>query len=173
MTNLLDDVLLIGKAEAGKLEFQPKLLDISQFCRDLVEEVQVTTQSHTINFGTQDELNNFDGLVDEKLLRHIITNLLTNAVKYSPQGKEVNFNLKCDRNQATFSIQDRGIGVSIEDQQQLFESFYRGKNVSNIPGTGLGLAIVKKSVDLHRGTITVKSQLEVGTTFIVTLPLNQ
>ncbi len=173
MTNLLDDVLLIGKAEAGKLEFQPKLLDISQFCRDLVEEVQVTTQSHTINFGTQDQLDNFDGLIDEKLLRHIITNLLTNAVKYSPQGKEVNFNLKCDRNQATFSIQDRGIGISIEDKQQLFESFHRGKNVSNIPGTGLGLAIVKKSVDLHRGTITVESQLEVGTTFTVTLPLKQ
>jgi signal transduction histidine kinase len=135
--------------------------------------VQVTTQSHTINFGTQDQLDNFDGLIDEKLLRHIVTNLLTNAVKYSPQGKEVNFNLKCDRNQATFSIQDRGIGIFIEDQQQLFESFHRGKNVSNIPGTGLGLAIVKKSVDLHRGTITVESQLEVGTTFTVTLPLKQ
>ena len=94
-------------------------------------------------------------------------------MKYSPQGKEVDFNLKCDRNLATFSIQDGGIGISVEDQQQLFESFHRGKNVSNIPGTGLGLAIVKKSVDLHRGTITIESQLEVGTTFTVTLPLNQ
>ncbi len=173
MTNLLDDVLIIGKAEAGKLEFQPKLLDINQFCRDLVEEVQVTTQSHTINFRTQHQVDNFNGLIDEKLLRHIITNLLTNAVKYSPQAKEVNFNLKGDLHQATFSIQDGGIGISIEDQQQLFESFHRGKNVSNIPGTGLGLAIVKKSVDLHQGTISVESQLEVGTTFIVTLPLNQ
>jgi PAS domain S-box-containing protein len=173
MTNLLDDVLLIGKAEAGKLEFQPKLLDIIQFCRDLVEEVQVTTQSHTINFCPQEQGNKIDGLIDEKLLRHIITNLLTNAVKYSPQGKEVIFSLSCDRDRAIFSIQDKGIGISEEDKQKLFESFHRGKNVSNIPGTGLGLAIVKKSVDLHGGTITIDSQLEVGTTFTVTLPLNQ
>lgn len=173
MTNLLDDVLLIGKAEAGKLEFQPKLLDIIQFCRDLVEEVQVTTQTHTINFCIQEQLDSIDGLIDEKLLRHIITNLLTNAVKYSPQGKEVSFNLICDRTSAVFLIQDGGIGISPEDRQKLFESFHRGKNVSNIPGTGLGLAIVKKSVDLHGGTITVQSQLEVGTTFTVTLPLSQ
>lgn len=173
MTNLLDDVLLIGKAEAGKLEFQPKLLDIIQFCSDLVEEVQVTTQSHTIIFYPQDQLDKISGLIDEKLLRHIITNLLTNAVKYSPQGKEVIFNLNCDRDRAIFSIQDGGIGISVEDKQQLFESFHRGKNVSNIPGTGLGLAIVKKSVDLHGGTINVDSQLDVGTTFTVTLPLNQ
>jgi PAS domain S-box-containing protein len=173
MTNLLDDVLLIGKAEAGKLEFQPKLLDIIQFCRDLVEEVQVTTQSHTINFCTQELGDKIDGFIDEKLLRHIITNLLTNAVKYSPQGKEVIFDLSCDRTSVIFSIQDRGIGISVEDKQQLFESFHRGKNVSNIPGTGLGLAIVKKSVDLHQGSITIDSQLNIGTTFTVTLPLNQ
>ncbi len=173
MTNLLDDVLLIGKAEAGKLEFQPKLLDIVQFCRDLVEEVQITTQTHTINFCIPEQIGKLDGLIDEKLLRHILTNLLTNAVKYSPQGREVNFDLRCDRELAVFSIQDRGIGISIEDQQKLFESFHRGRNVSNIPGTGLGLAIVKKSVDLHGGTIAVHSQLEVGTTFTVTLPLNK
>lgn len=173
MTSLLDDVLLIGKAEAGKLEFQPKLLDIVQFCRDLVEEVQVTTQTHTINFYIHEQLDKIDGLIDEKLLRHIMTNLLTNAVKYSPQGKEVNFNLSCDRTSTIFSIQDGGIGISVEDKQKLFESFHRGRNVSNIPGTGLGLAIVKKSVDLHGGIITVESQLDVGTTFVVTLPLNQ
>ncbi len=172
MTNLLDDVLLIGKAEAGKLEFQPKLLDIIQLSRDLVEEVQVTTQSHRINLCTRGQLAKLDGLIDEKLLRHIITNLLTNAVKYSPQGKEVNFDLSCDRQQVIFAIQDGGIGISSEDRQQLFESFHRGKNVSNIPGTGLGLAIVKKSVDLHGGTIDVQSQLNVGTTFTVTLPLS-
>ncbi|MBW4664305.1 MAG: PAS domain S-box protein [Chroococcus sp. CMT-3BRIN-NPC107] len=173
MTGLLDDVLLIGKAEAGKLEFQPKLLDIIQLSRDLVEEVQVTTQTHIINFCIQEQWDKLDGFIDEKLFRHIITNLLTNAVKYSPQGKEVTFNLKRDRTSTIFSIQDGGIGISVEDQQKLFESFHRGKNVSNIPGTGLGLAIVKKSVDLHGGTIIVASQLEVGTTFVVTLPLNQ
>jgi signal transduction histidine kinase len=172
MTSLLDDVLLIGKADAGKLEFQPKPIDIIQFCRDLVEEVQVTTTSHTINFCIQEQLSQLEGLIDDKLLRHIIINLLTNAVKYSPEGREVIFDLKCDRTSAIFAIQDRGIGISVEDQQKLFESFHRGQNVSNIPGTGLGLAIVKKSVDLHGGTITVQSQLEVGTKFTVVLPLN-
>ncbi len=172
MTGLLDDVLLIGKAEAGKLEFQPKLIDIIQFCRDLVEEVQVTTTSHTISLCIQEQLSKMEGMIDDKLLRHIIINLLTNAVKYSPEGREVIFDLKCDRTSAIFAIQDEGIGISVEDQQKLFESFHRGKNVSNIPGTGLGLAIVKKSVDLHGGTITVQSQLEVGTKFTVILPLN-
>ncbi len=111
--------------------------------------------------------------MDEKLLRHILTNLLTNAVKYSLQGGTVQFNLGCNYEAAVFSIQDQGIGISPEDQEKLFETFHRGKNVSNIPGTGLGLAIVKKSVDLHNGKIAVNSELGVGTTFTVTLPLNK
>nr|WP_238993846.1 sensor histidine kinase [Calothrix sp. PCC 6303] len=98
-------------------------------------------------------------------------NLLSNAVKYSPPDSTVTFRLASDEKQATFEIQDQGIGIPSDDLPRLFESFHRATNVGNIQGTGLGLAIVKNCVDIHQGTITIKSQLGTGTTFIVTLPL--
>lgn len=170
MTELLNDVLLIGKAEADKLEFEPTPLNLVQFCRDLVEDMQVTTATHTIAFCTQGQCTN--ACMDEKLLRHILVNLLSNAIKYSPQGDIVHFDLVCNQEVATFHVRDQGIGIPKADQAQLFDSFRRASNVGTISGTGLGLAIVKKSVDLHNGEITVASEVEVGTTFTVTLPLN-
>jgi PAS domain S-box-containing protein len=171
MTHLLNDVLLIGKAEAGKLEYNPELLDLDRFCHSLVDEIQIATKSHTIIFvshldsGTQ-------VYMDEKLLRHILSNLLSNAVKYSPQGGTVNFDLVREQEEVVFRIQDQGIGIPIEDRAQLFNSFHRASNVGTISGTGLGLAIVKKAVDLHGGKITVDSEVGIGTTFIISLPLH-
>lgn len=171
MTQLLNDVLLIGKAEAGKLEFIPVSLDLAQFCHDLVEELQFSSgKQHTIAFCSQGDCTNVCG--DEKLLRYILSNLLSNAIKYSPTGGTVNFDLICQQGEAIFHIQDYGIGIPIVDQNQLFNSFHRASNVGTISGTGLGLAIVKKSVALYGGKITLKSEVRVGTTFIVTLPLN-
>jgi signal transduction histidine kinase len=171
MTHLLEDVLVIGKAETGKLEFNPEPLDIEEFCRDLVEEIQLSTRAeYAIAFLCQGQFP--EACMDKNLLRHILTNLLSNAIKYSPQGCTVNFELTEQNGEAIFLIQDQGIGISLEDQQRLFESFYRGKNVGKILGTGLGLTIVKNAVDLHGGQITVISELGVGTTFKVRLPLN-
>ncbi|MBE9189498.1 PAS domain-containing protein [Gloeocapsopsis crepidinum LEGE 06123] len=170
MTSLLNDVLLIGKAEAGKLEFNPQPLDIIQFCSSLVEELQISTTEHQIIFQAQ--YQNLIVCLDEKLLRHILTNLLSNAIKYSPQGCLVHFDLICQKDELVFVIQDEGIGIPKLDQEQLFNSFHRASNVGVISGTGLGLAIVKKSVDLHGGQITVDSEVNRGTTFTVTLPLN-
>jgi len=171
MTRLLNDVLLIGKAEAGKLEFQPTPLDLVKFCYELVEELQISTSTHKIAFHTQNECTT--ACMDEKLLRHIFSNLLSNAIKYSPQGGSVNFDLVCQQEEVIFHVQDRGIGIPIADQAQLFNSFHRASNVGTISGTGLGLAIVKKSVDLHGGKLTVKSEVGAGTTFTVTLPLHK
>lgn len=163
-------MLLIG-TEAGKIECEPTLLNSGKICQDITEEVQaIAGKTHILTFSRVGQSNNV--FIDEKLLRHILNNLLTNAVKYSPEDGTGLFNLICDRKAAVFSIQDRGIGILPEDEK-LFESFHRGTNVSTIPGTGLGLAIVKKSVDLHGGKITVKTEVEVGTTFTVTLPLNK
>lgn len=171
MTRLLNDVLIIGKAEAGKLEFNPVPLDLKEFCQELVEELQLTTgANHTLNFVSQGSYA--DACMDEKLLRHILSNLLSNAIKYSPEGGNVYFSLSCHQGIATFQIQDEGIGIPPEDQQRLFESFHRAKNVGNIPGTGLGLAIVKRSVMAHNGKISVSSEMKKGTTFTVILPLN-
>ena len=169
MIGLLNDVLLIGKAEAGKLEYKPIQLDLIRFCRELVEEVQFTTNNHTVVFYS--ELAEFDAYIDEKLLRHILSNLLSNAIKYSPQGGKVQLELLRQHSIASFSVQDQGIGIPADDLDQLFNSFYRANNVGNISGTGLGLAIVKKSLDLLAGEIMVESEVGVGTRFTVTIPL--
>jgi len=179
MTGLLNDVLLLGKAEAGKLECNPALLDVVQFCCDLIEESQITTESHTINFVSQtncihvNQDNCNKAYLDDKLLRHILSNLLSNAIKYSPQGGIVNFELIWQQGEVIFRIQDQGIGIPVADQAQLFNSFHRASNVGTLSGTGLGLAIVKRSVDLHGGKIAVNSEVGVGTTFTVSLPLHK
>ncbi len=176
MTGLLNDILLLGKAEAGKLEFHPRPLDVVKFCRDLLEEMELTSIHHKIAFRTQTLCTSSECLtttcMDEKLLRHIFSNLLSNAIKYSPEGSTIDFSFVCQQECAVFQIADRGIGIPIADQDKLFDSFHRASNVGTISGTGLGLAIVKKSVDLHGGKLEVNSEVGVGTTITVTLPLN-
>jgi PAS domain S-box-containing protein len=179
MTQLLEDVLTIGKAEAGKLQFKPKPMDLVAFCRQIVESMQafVTYQhtnashKHTLTFVAHGGCTNAQ--MDENLLDHILTNLLSNAIKYSPKGGTVQFDLVCNQSSAVFRIQDTGIGIPTEDLDKLFDSFGRASNVGTIQGTGLGLGIVKKCVDLHGGNIAVESELGIGATFTVTLPLNR
>ncbi len=171
MTQLLNDVLLIGQAEVGKLDFNPHEIDLTQFCRDLIDEMQISNQSHKIAWSSENSCVNT--YMDEKLLRQILSNLLTNAIKYSPQGGIVHFELICTPQSVLLRVQDSGIGIPLTEQAKLFDSFYRATNVGTISGTGLGLAIVKKSVDLHGGKIAVESEIGVGTTFTVTIPLNQ
>ena len=170
MTQLLNDVVLMGEAESGQLEFNPTPLDVKSLCSEIVEEFQLSLdKQHTLAFSVQGDETQAN--LDEKLLRQILINLLSNAVKFSPQGGIVRFDVVCQEGQAIFRIQDEGIGIPPEDREHLFESFYRASNAGTIQGTGLGLAIAKKCVDLHRGQITVESEVGVGTTFMVTLPL--
>jgi PAS domain S-box-containing protein len=172
LKQMLDDLLLIGKAESGRLEFNPALLDVVQFCRNLVEELQVSERNqHAIIFTKQGQCT--DAYMDEKLLRHVLSNLLSNAIKYSPPGSTVRFKLTIRDGEAMFQIQDQGIGIPKEDQERLFEPFHRAQNVGQISGTGLGLAIVKKTVDLQGGKITVNSEVGIGTIFTVTIPYNR
>lgn len=133
--------------------------------------MQFTSNNHTIAFRVQESC--VYGYIDEKLLRHLITNLLSNAIKYSPAGGTVQFELLCDQGEAIFHVQDEGIGIPTEAQDQLFNSFYRASNVGTISGTGLGLAIVKKSVDLLAGKIIVQSEVKVGSKFTVKIPLHR
>ncbi|MBD1212106.1 MAG: PAS domain-containing protein [Dolichospermum circinale Clear-D4] len=171
---LLDDVLMINSVETEKIEFKPETLDIIDFCRRLVREIQGTSYGHVIEFS----LNSSESVLDDslfaefdpKIIRQILTNLLTNAIKYSPGSSTVNFSLNITDKQIVFIVQDYGIGISQTDQVNLFASFYRGSNVGNISGTGLGLAIVKKCVDQHQGKITLESEPKQGTTFKVSIP---
>ncbi|MBE9183905.1 PAS domain S-box protein [Microcoleus sp. LEGE 07076] len=183
MAQLLDDVRLLSSAEAGKLQFNPAPVDLQNFCTELVESIKISYgKNHQINFiyrkptslakkpDRDSEKTQHQPALDPKLLRHILTNLLSNAVKYSPVDSNIYFQLNCNNEKATFKIKDAGIGIPIEDQEQLFESYYRAQNVGKIPGTGLGLSIVKQCVDLHGGQIEFSSETGLGTTFIVTIP---
>ena len=183
MAQLLDDVRLLSSAEAGKLQFNPAPVDLQKFCSELVESIKISYgKNHSINFLCRkatplakktdqelEETQNWPAL-DAKLLRHILTNLLSNAVKYSPIDSNIYFELNYHHQEVTFKIKDAGIGIPLEDQEQLFESYYRAQNVGKIPGTGLGLSIVKQCVDLHGGQIEFSSEPGLGTTFIVTIP---
>ncbi|GAA6621864.1 sensor histidine kinase [Scytonema sp. NUACC26] len=167
---LMDEVLMIERAEAGKLEFDPKPLDLIQFCHDLLAQINLSESSqHTITFVSQGNCKAV--CIDKKLLQPILTNLLSNALKYSPKGSTVDMILSRQDEQVIFQIKDRGIGIPKTDRQLLFEPFHRGENVGDIPGNGLGLAIVKKFVDVHGGEIIVESEVGVGTMFTIALPL--
>lgn len=170
MTQLLEEVLIIGKAEAGMLEFHPEWLDVEDFCRDLVADFEINTSGNQrISFGA--ESTKIIAYMDRKLLRHILSNLVSNALKYSPGETPVVFSLVYGEGEVIFEVQDWGIGIPLSDQPRLFESFHRGTNANNIPGTGLGMSIVKHCVDLHGGQISFVSQVGVGTKFRVVIPL--
>lgn len=171
MSQLLDEVSLLGKADSGRLEREFTLLDLQDLCWQIVEEAQLIAadKQMTIVFTTTGKPT--EALSDENLLRHILGNLLSNAIKYSHLDSIVYFELRFKDQTVVFKIKDEGIGIPLEDQKQLFQSFYRANNVGSIPGTGLGLAIVKKCLEAHGGDITVNSEVGVGTTFTVTLPL--
>jgi signal transduction histidine kinase len=110
-------------------------------------------------------------MLDSKLLSHAFGNLLGNALKYSPAGSEVGFELEATPAGLTFLVSDQGIGIPEPDHARIFESFHRGRNVGNVEGTGLGLAIVKQCVELHGGTVDFESAPGKGSTFIVCLPV--
>ncbi|MBD2256841.1 ATP-binding protein [Pseudanabaena sp. FACHB-2040] len=172
MTALLDDVLAVGKVEMSGLAANAPLLEIEPFCRKLIEEIKVGTgTNHIVQVDCEDE--RLMASVNESLLRQVLTNLVSNAIKYSAPQSTVWLKLKCQAEAVIFQVQDEGIGIPSVDQTRLFESFYRASNVGKIPGTGLGLAIVKQVVEQAGGTISVTSEVDVGTTFTVTLPTNK
>lgn len=172
MKAMLNDILVLEQAEAGRVQFEPDPLDLRSFCEGLLDEMRLNDQNkHRLVFESQPAHGEMVGRMDSRLLRQIFTNLLSNALKYSPKGSEVRFRLTVNESIASFEIQDQGIGIPAADQSHLFEAFHRGKNVGMIAGNGLGLAIVKQSVEMHQGQIDITSQEHQGTTVRLTLPL--
>jgi PAS domain S-box-containing protein len=169
MAVIMEEVLLIGSFDAGKMEFKPAPLDLLSFVRKLVDEVlSATGQRCPIQLSTFEIPAEMQA--DDRLLRHIFTNLLTNAVKYSDAGRPVQFEIKGVSGEIVCAIRDQGIGIPEADREWLFNAFHRGHNVDERPGTGLGLVIVKRCVDLHGGRIDVVSKVGEGTTVTVRLP---
>lgn len=170
LTNLLENILTLGKSESGNFEFSPKLINIVAFCEEIIDSWRLTLkEQYEVKFLTNTK--SFSANLDEQLLWHLLNNLLSNAVKYSPQGSKISLLLTCEESSVCLQVKDQGIGIPPEFQAKLFEPFQRANNAATIPGTGLGLAIVKRCVDLHKGTIYVDNTLSEGTNFVVRLPL--
>jgi signal transduction histidine kinase len=172
MMEMLDAILVIGRSDAGLLEFNPKPLLIEPFCVSVVEAVSLAnTQSQRVHYaGTPGVL---PVIADESLLRHMLENLLGNALKYSPNGGEVRLDVTRENHELVFDVRDQGIGISAEDQEHLFDTFNRGSNVGTIAGTGLGLAIVRRAVQLHGGTLSLHSEVGMGSCFTVRIPVQE
>lgn len=167
--NLLTDILTLTRAEAGKLECNPELMEIESFCLNLVEDIQFGSgRQHSIKFVSLGQCTH--ALLDEKLLYSILSNLLSNAIKYSSEKGEIYFAVWCEPEAINFQIKDEGIRIPLEDRQALYEPFHRGQNVGDVAGTELGLAVVKKCLKLHGGQISVESEEGTGMTFTVKSP---
>jgi PAS domain S-box-containing protein len=172
MVQLLEDALSIGLRDAGTSTLQPTQVDLVAFCQHLIQDLQSSLGwEHRLELDWHAQESWV--CLDSKLLRQILNNLLGNAIKYSAPGSTVTLRVNHRDDRLQFQVQDQGIGIPQEEQQHLFNDFYRAGNVGAVTGTGLGLAIVKNSVERYGGAITVASNLGVGTTFTVTLPLPQ
>jgi signal transduction histidine kinase len=169
MSKLVDDILFVGKSEAGKLPFAPQTFDVCLLCNEYITECEKGIGFHhkTVREIPSTPLEIY---ADKKLTQLIFNNLLTNAYKYSPEDSEVRINVGSEGNDVVIRVKDAGIGIPAEDIPNLFKSFHRGKNVGEIQGTGLGLAMVERAVEQHGGTISVESIERKGTTFEVRLP---
>lgn len=173
MNALLEDVLIISRAESGRQQLKLVPLDLEEFCLQIIQELSAIYPKKQINFiySLSQKLINLDRVT----LRHILNNLLSNALKYSPSGETVDLKISIKQEKAlqviVIEVSDRGIGIPPESQKHLFESFYRASNVGNTPGTGLGLSIVSKAVELYQGKIAIDSEPGRGTKITVTLPI--
>ena len=168
MDRMLDDILIIGRAEAGVLRPSPAQMNLEEFCRHLVESLEHSSaRSHCIRYSFSGDP---EVTLDERLLSEVVGNLLSNALKYSPPGSQVHFDVVANDEQCRFEVKDEGIGIPEADIPRLFQSFFRASNADQIKGSGLGLAVVKKALDVQNGKIEVQSRLGHGTKFVVYVP---
>ncbi len=169
LTKLMNDILVIGRLESGKIIFDPVDVDLKSLINDLIQERDIdTNDDRTIKFSCSGEERSFFG--DPNLLRHAISNLISNAFKYSKGSSSPEIQLSFRNEKINIVVKDFGMGIPKEEQASLFDSFFRATNVSNIQGTGLGLIIVKQFIEIHHGIVTVESALNEGTRVTLEFP---
>ena len=169
MTEMLDDVLTLNRIHAKRVEVRLVNTDLRQFVQNVIEEIHVGDRdAHRFELQLPAAATPF--VTDTHLLHHILSNLLSNAVRYSPAGTRVTVQLEVDDVQARLTVQDEGIGIPTADHARIFEPFERGSNVGTIKGTGLGLNIVKRMTELLGGTIALESPAGGGTRFRLGFP---
>ncbi len=169
LDSYLDNLTLLFKLRMGLLDFDPQPQDLDGLCRSVIQRVA----DHSLLVpDIQFEVSSSAGqaLGDSRLLRHAVTNLLTNALKFSAEGAAVGLKLSVEPHHSCIVVQDSGIGIPLEEQARLGEPFFRASNAMSLPGQGLGLVVVKQIVELHRGKLVVESALNEGTRVSITLP---
>lgn len=172
LNDILNDFLSVGKIEEGRIQIRKADTNYSSLIKDLIFEIQpILKKGQRIQYNH----NGIEtAMLDVSLMKHIVMNLLSNAIKFSTEDETIIIETNNENgSQMTLSVKDKGIGISKEDQEHLFERFFRGANVTNIQGTGLGLHIVAKYAELMHGTIIANSELGKGTEFIITFDLKK
>ena len=170
LTALLNDYLSLGKLEEGKLRVTYSETDIKAFFDEFLQEIgSIKKVKQKIRFTYEGSESTV--MTDKFLLKNILTNLVSNAIEYSPHDAEIELAAELKKDALKIRVTDQGIGIPENDQHQIFKRFYRGQNAHNVEGTGLGLNIAKKYIRLLKGTIEFTSQLNKGTTFIAIIPV--
>ncbi|HEY4798207.1 MAG TPA: PAS domain-containing sensor histidine kinase [Bacteroidia bacterium] len=168
MSEILNDVLSISILEEGKTDVTFEQMDLHLFTSLIIQDLQtILKKDQTISYEHSGKSEVFQ---DKKILRHILINLISNAIKFSSEGNPICISSKAENSHIELLVKDNGIGIPDDDQKHLFDRFFRGRNANNIQGTGLGLNIVLKYIEMMKGTIKFTSKLNEGTTFFVTLP---
>jgi PAS domain S-box-containing protein len=169
LTTMLNDFLSLDKLEQGMVRCTASELDVVHLCIELVEELRNLTKSG------QEIIYNHEGternvMQDRQMLAHLLSNLVSNAIKYSPENKRIELTTSVANGVLQITVSDEGMGIPLEDQQHLFERFFRASNAFTVQGTGLGLNIVRKYLDLMGGTIHFTSEPGKGSVFTAQLP---
>lgn len=172
LTNILNDFLSLDKLDQGKVASSPTQFDLPAFIDEIIGEFRDSSDKDH-KFQVTHKESSLSVFQDKEMIRNVIINLISNAIKYSSDQSTVYVRTSRDKDQVIIELQDEGLGIPDEDQKHLFDRFFRAKNVINLQGTGLGLNIVKRYLDLMGGTITFRSKENAGTTFIISLPLEK
>jgi PAS domain S-box-containing protein len=171
LNDILEDFLSLGKLNEGKVEKNTEEIDLKPVLSETIDEMRgILKKNQRLEISCDGDCIAY---TDKKLFKNILINLIGNAIKFSDEGKLISISGKIAGKNAVISVVDQGIGISEEDKEHLFSSFFRGANASNIQGTGMGLHIVKRYLDLLKGQIQIKSQLNKGTTVTFAIPINQ
>ena len=172
LNSMLDDVSLFGKKQSGKLKFNPGSVDFDSYISSLVDETLTNfNMERHVRFEKAEDVGTV--YTDKFLLHHIVTNLLSNALKYSPEETEVSIKINNPKQEwINITIQDHGKGIPEKELNKIFEPFYRASNIDNVAGTGLGMAIIKHCTDLLKGRLYIESEIGIGTTVSVNIPVS-
>jgi signal transduction histidine kinase len=171
MTEMINGFLNVSRLESGTLHLQFSNFDINELIREVVDEIKLSHSTHKFSFSSSDVLS---VTADKDKVCHVLLNLITNAVKYSPEGVAIEISSQKNSTNAVIAVKDSGIGINDRDLEKLFTRYYRVEEVNTkyISGFGIGLYLCAEIIQLHKGNIWAESELRKGSTFTFTLPLD-